>query len=322
MVVRTLRTIIKKRAIRCAAVVTLLFIFLLEQSVIASETGHKTPKDSFLSYQVTSVGGLVNEIRTNAKVDARYAKLFHLPASNLANYLKANVKLARLTRPYTHSVYCITPGGVMFTAEETMKPGDQVFELPSGKPLLRWACGNPFESYLPVNAPKTATSGIVVFTGYAPHHPKAALSASGKHLRKLLRKNILQAQQTVVSPIDKRPPTITSLPSAPAVISGPAHIIVPISGRAPLDLPLDALLAGIPELWFLEGHHGGGSNDIPEYPDYLPGGGGGQPGGSSPQHGLVTSEPPALLLDLIAAAFLALGATIGLRRQVRLSVKH
>ena len=122
---------------------TIAVVIILSAQLFASQIDGPTPKDSYLVHQVSSVRELVAEIAHHPFIRERYAELYHVAGLKVENYMSKNLVLSTLSHNYTHIVYCITPGGVVFTALETQHAGDKVFALRTGTPVLRWACGNP-----------------------------------------------------------------------------------------------------------------------------------------------------------------------------------
>jgi len=328
------------RRLQSVAGVALLLILQTPLVSVYGQSAHKTPRDSFLSVQVNSVSALAKEISSNPKVSARYAKLYHLKSSAVAGYMLKNVQIERLPNKFPHAVYCVTNDGVVFTEHETLSVGEKVFALRNGVPVLRWACGNPFDGALPVVSPRSKTAGIVVFTGNSGHHASAALIPESKHHLPHHARPITESAPQHTQIVDNVPPSkvaanVSSIaPSPPiaAAVSGPTEIDVPANVSIPPHIPLTPFLMALPIAFF--GSHStssiyssprkagsssptgitGGGTQPPDMSNHNPN------AGSSSDSPALTPEPGDQTIWLIGTLVLLIGILTG-RKKARAAAR-
>jgi hypothetical protein len=303
------------RIVQGIAAVVLILSAQLLPVVFAAQLEHRTPKDSYLVHQVKSVKELVAEIHNHPFIRNRYSRLYHIPGGAVEQYIAKNLILTRLSKPYRHVVYCITPDGVVFTAVETQPTGSEVFATRDGKPVLRWACGNPFSSILP-RVPRGAVASTVVFTGDSERHPKAGISP---HIARKATPGAARPPKGAPV-IEKVSAYVASLPPLKTV----TNEIVPRGGGG--GTSLSPWLSFLPLFW-LNGLHSPGSSG----PDTT---GGGTTGGIAPTvpitpHSTTTTtsgttgspgpaltpEPGSGTIWSLAGLFLAGVAGLGRRRK-------
>jgi hypothetical protein len=316
----------KLKSVGCYAAVVVLLSSQIVNLTIAAQIGHKTPKDSFLSLQVTSVDGLIHEISTSPKIRARYARLYKLPSLKVLDYMRKNLVLSKLAHKYVDAVYCVTPTGVIFTAQETLNAGDKVFALRNGVPVLRWVCGNPLTDSLPQDSRVTVLANNVLFTGIKVVRPHAALHAIASHRAKNHGKPIQAALNKAAFShagaqlASKVVQSIVS-PKAPPVLSRPTEIYVAVTSAPPPHVPLAPFLLGLPLAFFGDDGFDGGSNGsdssgedkLVVVPISVPGTGDVVSGSDTLQHAL-TPEPAPIVTVLLAGLLLAFGIHAARRR--------
>jgi hypothetical protein len=237
----------------CTAIALLACLQMCPSSSSA-QSAHRTPKDSFLSVQADSVSALVHEIATNSKVQSRYAALYKMPANDVAAYMRKNVEIGHLSRIYQHTVYCVTPSGVIFTERETLKTDEKVFALRNGQPVLRWACGNPLARHLPSPGGRSSDQGIVVFSGFKEKSPVGRVSPAPIRHSKGRKANLpaVTAKKFTASavPSEKIKPYVTVIsPAVPAIVSdvsGPAEFDIPVTVILSEHVPLSPFIAAVP----------------------------------------------------------------------------
>jgi hypothetical protein len=131
------------------------------------------PPGSFLAYPAGSPKWLANEIAGNAKVQQRYSKVYHVPISQMNAYFVRKLHIAALTNKYSHSEFAVHQNGTIYSLHKTLRPGERVYELANGQPVLQASCGNPLSASLPG------------FAGFrATLEAEAAALRNGKHKRR------------------------------------------------------------------------------------------------------------------------------------------
>jgi len=108
------------------------------------------PPDSYLRYQVGSVRELVAEVRRDPVVRSRFARHFHVSGSYVADYMQKNLVESYIPRTGNYTVYCVGPSGRIYPTVQHLRGGVKVFAMRNGEPVLKWKCGNPMMTYLPV----------------------------------------------------------------------------------------------------------------------------------------------------------------------------
>lgn len=213
-----------------ASVLTFLLIggmLLSLTSARASGRYHSAPKDSFLIIQVNSIKELIDEIDTLPKVRARFERLYHLSEAALIKYFKTNLIIEKLRRNYYHTVYCITPSGIMFTTHELLRTGDKVFALRDGSPVLRWACGNPLTASLPEYKPMIEARAL---PAKAPAKPSYSTAPRLPALPLNIASNTTNVPANTSTPFEEVSPYVATLPTTPSYFGNPTDFNVPITG--------------------------------------------------------------------------------------------
>lgn len=115
--------------------------------------------ESFLRRPARSAAQVVEQVRGDAVVRARFARFFHLPSGQVAAFLQANLVEGAIAETGFYTVQCVRPGGMVYPTKQAFRRGDKVFALRDGQPILQWACGNPLSAFVtPIEAitvPKT-----------------------------------------------------------------------------------------------------------------------------------------------------------------------
>lgn len=115
--------------------------------------------ESFLRRPARSAAQVVQQVRSDAVVRARFARFFHLPPGQVASFLQTNLVEGAIAETGFYTVQCVRPGGMVYPTKQALRRGDKVFALRDGRPILQWACGNPLSAFVtPIEAaaiPKT-----------------------------------------------------------------------------------------------------------------------------------------------------------------------
>jgi hypothetical protein len=107
------------------------------------------------------VSALVKEVRTDPVVRARFARHFHVSGAYVADYMQKNLVESYVPRTGNYTVYCVGPSGRVYPTVQHLHGGVRVFAMRNGDPVLKWKCGNPMVSYLPVVETATVPKEIV-----------------------------------------------------------------------------------------------------------------------------------------------------------------
>lgn len=118
--------------------------------VAPSQAAPKNPADSFLQAPSSGVAAVVHQVETNPTVRRHYAKYFHIPESQVANYLRHNLRQTRLAKTGRYTMYLVRSNGLIYPTIMTIPKGAPVFTLQT-KPvaLLTYREGNPIKDFKP-----------------------------------------------------------------------------------------------------------------------------------------------------------------------------
>ena len=276
-----------------AATIALAIPMIAGAATIATQA---VPPQSFLATRVQTVNQMIAQIQANPAVRARYCKLFHVSSAQLVPYMRKNVVESYVPATKTYSVWCANKQGHLYTVNQKFQAGTRVFALRNGTPVMKWACGNPLVSALPMPpaAPNTiAKAPTVPFERVAPMTETIASEITPP----------APVESVVTTPSE----TPTVVPSA--MVAGSSEIIVP-NASAKGFIPWIPI-AGAAAL--VSTSLGGSSNSSTPVTFGTGGGGtvinngGGGTGGPS---GIVPEPAPlvALLIGLLPIAMLAVYA--------------
>lgn len=144
------------RLISPALLAALLVGFsVLPGSGAAAQDGNvrSVSPESFLRRPARSAAQVVEQVRGDIIVRARFARFFHLPPGRVAAFLQANLVEGAIAETGFYTVQCVRPGGAIYPTKQAFRRGDKVFALRDGQPLLQWACGNPLSAFVtPIEA--------------------------------------------------------------------------------------------------------------------------------------------------------------------------
>lgn len=97
--------------------------------------------NAFLNHRVSSVTGLVTQVRTDDEVADRFERHFGMSQSALVDYF-SGLHLATLNEDGTYMVYSVPKDGVIKAHVERLDKGTKVFADANGMPILKASCGN------------------------------------------------------------------------------------------------------------------------------------------------------------------------------------
>ncbi|HEY3329566.1 MAG TPA: hypothetical protein VGK19_06055 [Capsulimonadaceae bacterium] len=132
-----------------AGVLALSAAASVNAATIARQKVMPVPKASFLNQRVDTVQQLIAQVKAQPSVRARYAKLFHVPESQVVNYIQRNLVESYVPASKTYPVWCASKTGKLYVVKQHFQAGTRVFALRNGTPVMKWACGNPLVSSLP-----------------------------------------------------------------------------------------------------------------------------------------------------------------------------
>lgn len=108
-----------------------------------SKSGGAMEPNSFLVRHVSSVKELADQIRKEPVVAQRYARHYNTNAYLLADYFEQNLRLTRLPKTGTYTVFHVRSSGQILMKNLTFKKGTLIFADLEGRPVLKVSCGNP-----------------------------------------------------------------------------------------------------------------------------------------------------------------------------------
>ncbi len=174
------------------------------------------PPGSFITKSVNNPEDLARLIEQDKRVANRFSRHFGMPAKQLAEYVRKNLRLTQLKSSGKYTTYFISRGDRILVHTKSLKAGRKVFVTPDGKPVLDAACGNPLTRSLPKVVAKVEAEQVVV-----------------------------QKPVTPPPPVQETPPTVAELPITPPQVETPVQeapqiaqeLNTPPPDVAVLDLP-------------------------------------------------------------------------------------
>jgi hypothetical protein len=119
----------------------LLIPSILILSAMATVSFARTERNSFLNRHANSVTELINQIRKDPEVRARYERHFGKSANEIiADFSK--LRLGKLAKAGKYWVYNVDDEGVVNAKLLDLKAGTPVFFDAQGRPVLKKSCGN------------------------------------------------------------------------------------------------------------------------------------------------------------------------------------
>lgn len=204
--------------------------------------------NAFLNRKVTTVSGLVREVRDDPAVMDRYKRHYAMTDSQVIDFMRS-LHATRLNRSETFPVYSVPDAGYIKVHDQTLKSGTWVFSDSAGQPQLMMKCGNPLSR--------------------GPMTPEALnpIDVTPMNAFDLRDQNV----EIVPAPIDQpdfialyQPPLPTLVePEYEAAMPGQLPLF-PIGAAGTNLFPLLLGLAGIGTVGTIGGGGGGGGNPVPE----------------------------------------------------------
>ena len=104
---------------------------------------HARPdRNAYLNHSVTSVSGLIAEIKHDPEVADRFMRHFGMSKNGVVAMF-SKLHLARLDRDTPVSMFSVPEGGAIKSHRAVLRRGEFVFVDAHGKPVLKLKCGNP-----------------------------------------------------------------------------------------------------------------------------------------------------------------------------------
>lgn len=211
---------------------------------LAATHRQRTPPSSYLQYRVYTVDQLIQQVSESPRVRQRFAKHFHVPETNVVEYMKANLVESYVPKTERYTVYCVRSSGKFYPIRQTFQRGTKVFALRNGEPVMKWLCGNPLSRFMPDVSTRT-----IVQT--PPKPPVTLVSPYLNELTPTETANILIPSEVAVPVYQTAVPL--SLVSAATPVYGRA-------GTSLLPFLLPVALLGVKT-------GGGGTTPIPAVPE-------------------------------------------------------
>jgi hypothetical protein len=117
----------------------------------AKATRHRAaPPLSYLKENSFSLEELIRQVTEDRQLQLRYANHFHITPEQVVPYFRANLVESYVAHTQRFPVWMKRKDGTTFWRYQTFKAGERVLALKNGEPVLKWACGNPLTTKLPV----------------------------------------------------------------------------------------------------------------------------------------------------------------------------
>jgi hypothetical protein len=223
--------------------------FLLAPAVLA-----RPEPGAFLNRAAPDLPALIEQVRKDPEVYARFHKHFGMNKEELTSYL-ASLKPAKIEKSGSYVVYNVRDDEVIRSKVFNLKAGTIVYVDAVGRPALKKACGNPM-----LEGPKNLTATALLHE--APVAPEAEIKPIPVETAPETAPEILVAEELAVPPVEiVPPPVVPPVVPPPPVVTPPVETVVKPSFEAPTSLGfLLPLLAG--SVIFSGGDNG--STVIPE----------------------------------------------------------
>lgn len=133
----------------------LVFLLLLAFTLpAAASVCKRTAPGSYVPTCVRTVDELCKLVSHNQTVANRFARHFGIPASEVIQYFRENLKVDYLKHGGRYRTFFIDRSGKMISHSVYLITGEKVFVTQDGKPVLIAKCGNPVSKVLPSVMPK------------------------------------------------------------------------------------------------------------------------------------------------------------------------
>lgn len=219
--------------------------------VASHAPAQRMERGAFLRRPAASRQQLVNQVRQDPIVAARYSRHWKAKPAEVARYF-GSLRTARTNKTMRYPVWHVEKDGTLRAKHLTLKKGTPVFVDTQGRYVLKASCGNPLVTSIPRPTESRRPQPLV----FAPNEPEPVPPEA------LVVEPDLPQVEAVVPP-----PSLP--PEVPAEI--PPFEIVPVVPAAPVVPPAAAFPLG-PAVFFptilttLSGGSGGGGVGVSVIP--------------------------------------------------------
>jgi hypothetical protein len=117
----------------------------------SKSTRHRpAPPLSYLKENSYSLDQLIQQVSSDRQLQLRYANHFHIPPEQVIPYFRQNLVESYVPKTQRYTVWMKRKDGSTYWRYQTFHAGERVLALKNGQPVLKWACGNPLTTKLPV----------------------------------------------------------------------------------------------------------------------------------------------------------------------------
>ena len=117
----------------------------LSINILPANAQNKMPRGSFLKYPVHTTAELLDQIKTEPLVAARFARLFNM-SPDMIRLAFAKLRLVRLAEPMKRRIYYVHQYESLGYKMRKIRAGTMIFAYPDGTPVLMQVCGNPLRT--------------------------------------------------------------------------------------------------------------------------------------------------------------------------------
>lgn len=108
------------------------------------------PPLSYLKENSYSLEDVIRQVQNDRQLQLRYANHFHITPAQVVPYFREHLVESYVPKTQRFTVWMKRKDGSTFWRYQTFHAGERVLALKNGMPVLKWACGNPLLTKLPV----------------------------------------------------------------------------------------------------------------------------------------------------------------------------
>ncbi len=117
---------------------------------VVAPTRQRTGPDSFFRWRADTVEEAIAQIESDSVLRQRLAKHFRLSQAELVSYLRKNLVIVTMPTSGWRTVYGVNSNGRIYRSRDYFHQGAKAFGLRNGTAVLKYACGNPLITELPM----------------------------------------------------------------------------------------------------------------------------------------------------------------------------
>ena len=170
--------------------------FALTSLILPANAQNKMPRGSFLKYPVHSTAELLDQIKAEPLVAARFARLFNM-SPDMVRLAFAKLRLVRLAEPMKRRIYYVHQYESLGFKLRKVGVGTMIFAYPDGTPVLMQICGNPLRT--PPFGYGKPGSGQPAIPEYSEMTDNAIGTASGDTRATKMRNEVPSSPTTTVA---------------------------------------------------------------------------------------------------------------------------